>query len=134
MKFMWRNDLIEDFLKLSIYLWLCWVFVAVEVFSLVMASGGYSVIAGCRILIALASLIVGHRLQGVQTGIAADHGLSSCGYRALEHKLNSDGAPALLLCGMWDLPRSGIEPVSPELADGLFTTEPPGKPCCCFFF
>ena len=30
---------------------------------------------------------------------------------------------------MWDLPESGIEPVSPALADGFFTPEPPGKPC-----
>ena len=29
---------------------------------------------------------------------------------------------------MWDLPGSGIEPVSPALAGGFFTTEPPGKP------
>ena len=29
---------------------------------------------------------------------------------------------------MWDLPGSGIEPMSPVLAGGLFTTEPPGKP------
>ena len=29
---------------------------------------------------------------------------------------------------MWDLPRSGLEPVSPELADGFLTTAPPGKP------
>ena len=29
---------------------------------------------------------------------------------------------------MWDLPRLGIEPVSPTLAGELFTTEPPGKP------
>ena len=29
---------------------------------------------------------------------------------------------------MWDLPRSGIEPVSPALAGGFFTTESPGKP------
>ena len=28
---------------------------------------------------------------------------------------------------MWDLPRSGIEPMSPALAGGFFTTEPPGK-------
>ena len=27
-----------------------------------------------------------------------------------------------------DLPHSGIEPVSPALAGGVFTTEPPGKP------
>ena len=34
---------------------------------------------------------------------------------------------------MWELPRSGLEPVSTALAGGLllllfFTTEPPGKP------
>ena len=28
---------------------------------------------------------------------------------------------------MWDLPRPGIEPLSPALAGGFFTTEPPGK-------
>ena len=27
-----------------------------------------------------------------------------------------------------DLPKSGIEPVSPALAGGLLTIEPPGKP------
>ena len=29
---------------------------------------------------------------------------------------------------MWDLPDSGIKPVSPGLAGGFFTAEPPGKP------
>ena len=29
---------------------------------------------------------------------------------------------------MWDLCGSGIEPVSPALAGGCFTSEPPGKP------
>ena len=29
---------------------------------------------------------------------------------------------------MWDLPGSGIEPVSPGLTGGFFTTEPPEKP------
>ena len=28
---------------------------------------------------------------------------------------------------MWDLPRPGIEPVSPALAGGFLTTVPPGK-------
>lgn len=32
-----------------------------------------------------------------------------------------------LLCGLWDLPRPEIEPVSPTLASGFFTTES-GKP------
>ena len=28
---------------------------------------------------------------------------------------------------MWDLPRPGMEPVSPVLAGGFLTTGPPGK-------
>ena len=32
------------------------------------------------------------------------------------------------LRGMWNLPRSGIKPVSPALTGGFFTTEPLGKP------
>ena len=35
----------------------------------------------------------------------------------------------LLFIPPGDLPDSGVEPASPLLADGLFTTEPPGKPC-----
>ena len=42
-------------------------------------------------------------------------GPSSCGTRAeLPHS-------------MWNLPRPGIEPMSPELADGFLTPGPPGK-------
>ena len=32
-----------------------------------------------------------------------------------------------------DLPDPGIEPVSPALAGGFFTTEPPGKPLCILY-
>ena len=55
-----------------------------------------------------ASLVAEHRLQTRR--------LSSCGSRAQ------------LLRSMWDLPRPGLEPVSPALAGGLSTTAPPGKP------
>ena len=34
---------------------------------------------------------------------------------------------------MWDLPRPGLEPVSPAWAGRLSTTAPPGKPECIFF-
>ena len=34
----------------------------------------------------------------------------------------------LLFPSPGDLPDSGIEPVSPALADSFFITEPPGKP------
>ena len=36
--------------------------------------------------------------------------------------------------GMWDLPGPGIKPVSPSLAGGFLSTEPPGKPNRVFFF
>ena len=60
---------------------------------------------------------------------------SSCGSWALEGRLNSCGSPAWLPCHGWDLPRAGIEPVSPALADGFFTTESQGKPwlTACFW-
>ena len=38
------------------------------------------------------------------------------------------GAGAELVCSMAGLPRSGSEPMSPALAGGFFTNEPPGKP------
>ena len=56
----------------------------------------------------VASLVAEHRLQ--------TRSLSSCGSRAQ------------LLRGMWDLPRPGLEPVSPALAGRFSTTAPPGKP------
>ena len=34
-----------------------------------------------------------------------------------------------LLRGTWDLPRPGLEPMSPALAGRFSTTAPPGKPC-----
>ena len=62
-----------------------------------------------------ASLVVEHKLQTRR--------LSSCGSRTQP------------LCGMWDLPRPGLQPVSPALAGGLLITAPPGKPqSFCFNF
>ena len=55
-----------------------------------------------------ASLVAEHRLQTRR--------FSNCGSRAQ------------LLCGMWDPPRPGLEPVSPALAVRFSTTAPPGKP------
>ena len=65
-------------------------------------------IAVHRPLTIMASLVAEHRLQMRR--------LSSCGSRAQ------------LLRGMWDLPRPGLEPVSPALVGGFSTTAPPGKP------
>ena len=49
-------------------------------------------------------------------------------HRLQTRRLSSCGSRAQLLCGMWDPPRPGLEPVSPALAGRLSTTVPPGKP------
>ena len=59
-----------------------------------------------------ASLVAEHRLQTRR--------VSTCGSRAQ------------LLRGMWDLPRPGLEPLSPALAGRFSTTAPPGKPHWAF--
>ena len=51
------------------------------------------------------------------------------GHRLQTRRLSSCGSRAQLLRGMWDLPRPGLEPVSPALAGRSSTTAPPGKPC-----
>ena len=86
------------------------------------------------LLIVVASLVAEHGLQahGLQQlqhagSVVVARGLSSCGSRALEHRLSSCGAQVQLLRGMWDLPRPGVEPVSLALTGGFLTTEPPGK-------
>ena len=57
----------------------------------------------------------GAQAVGAQPSVVVAHGLSIC----------VTWAP--LLHGMWDLPRPGIEPVSPALKGGFSTTEPPEK-------
>ena len=97
---------------LFIYFWLCWVFVSVRGLSLVAASGDHSSLQ-CTGLSLSWPLVAEHRLQTCR--------LSSCGSRAqLRH-------------GMWDLPRPGLEPVSPALAGTLSTTVPAGKPLIFLF-
>ena len=95
------------FKVLFIYLWLCWVFASVRGLSLVAASGGHS--SSRRAGLSLSRpLVAEHRLQ--------------------THRLSNYGSRAQLLHGMWDLPRPGLEPVSPALAGRFSTTAPPGKP------
>ena len=49
-------------------------------------------------------------------------------HRLQMRRLSSCGSRAELLRGMWDLPRPGLEPVSPALAGRFSTTAPPRKP------
>ena len=59
----------------------------------------------------------------IAASLAAEHRLQM-------RRLSNCGSRAQLLRGMWDLPRPGLEPVSPALAGRLSTTAPPGKPSC----
>ena len=54
-------------------------------------------------------------------------------HRLQTRRLSNCGSRAQLLCGTWDLPRPGLEPVSPALAGRFSTTAPPGKPNIGFF-
>ena len=69
-----------------VYLWLCWVFIAVRGLSLVEASGVYSSLqcAGFSLRWLLLLQSTGSRRAG----------FSSCGSRALELRLSSCGAQA----------------------------------------
>ena len=84
------------FLKI-IYLfvcfWLCWAFIAALTFLFAecRAGGGSSVVEVHRLLIAVASVIVKHGLQGTGASVVAVSGLSSCGSQALEQSLSSCG-------------------------------------------
>ena len=49
-------------------------------------------------------------------------------HRLQTRRLSNCGSRAQLLCSMWDLPRPGLELVSPALAGRFSTTAPPGKP------
>ena len=55
-------------------------------------------------------------------------------HRLQTRRLSSCGSRAQLLRGMWDLPRPGLEPVSPALAGRFSTTAPPGKPIIHLLF
>ena len=119
------DECVVFFFLNNIYFWLHWVFAAACGLSLVAASRGYSSLQctgfSLRWLLLLWSTGFRHA------------GFSSCGLWALEHRLSSCGAQAQLLCGTWDLPGPGLEPVSPALAGGFLTTAPPGKSRMCSF-
>ena len=90
-----------------IYLFrLYWVFTALLGFSLVVASGGYSLVVVLRLLIVVASL-------------------SSV---VVAHELSCQPCPQPRPRSMWNLPRSGMELMSPVLAGRFLSTAPPGKP------
>lgn len=76
------------------------VFVGMHGLSLVPESRGCSLAAVLQLLVLVTSLMGSRHV-----------GFSSCG----------------MLCGMWNIPGPGIEPVFCALPGGFSTTGPPGK-------
>ena len=68
-----------------------------------------------------------HRPLTIAASLVAEHRLQT-------RRLSNCGSRAQLLRGMWDLPRPGLEPVSPALACRFSTTAPPGKPSTSLIF
>ena len=95
-------------------------------FSLAVASGVCSLVAGLGLLLVVAALIMEHQLWGVQA--------STCSKWAQKSRF-PDSRPqsqqcctrARLLCSTWDLPGAGIRPTPPALAGRFLTTGPLGE-------
>ena len=105
--------------------WLCWVFTAAWAFS-GRGERGYSLVAVSGLLGVVSSLVAEHGLWGARASAAAE--FNGCGSRAAGHRLSSCGSWAPLLQAMWNLPRSGMEPVSPALAGRFLPTSHQGSP------
>ena len=107
------------FKKTFIYFWMPWVFVALlRLFSSCSERGLPS---SCG---TVASHCNGFSCCRART--LGPLGFSSYGTWAQQLLLSEQQGQ--LTCSMWDLPRSGIEPVSLALKGGFFTTGPPEKP------
>ena len=77
--------------------WLCWVFVAVHWLSLVVASGGYSLVEMQELLIVVASFVEQCTLKGTWASVVA------CGLRSWGSQ-----PPGVISCGTWGLVTYGI--------------------------
>ena len=76
------------------------------------SQSGLLFVVVCGLLIAVASLVAGLQAHGLQQ-------LWHASSVVVARRLSSCGAWAQLLHSMWDLPRPGIESVSPALAGGF---------------
>ena len=66
-------------------------------FSLIAESRGYSLGAMCGLLIAVASLVVEHRLYGTSASVAAVPGLQSAGSIVVAHRFSCPTACGIFL-------------------------------------
>ena len=108
------------FLKIAIYFWLRWVFIA-----------GWGLLSSCGVGAYHCGTFsrCGPQTVGTQAWVVSAHGLSSYRLQTPERRLSTCGGWVLLPHGVWDLPRPGIESESPELAVRFLTSGPRGKPC-----
>ena len=68
-----------------------------------------------------------HWLPDVTASLLVERGFSGVGASLLAGPGLTVGARAQSSCGTWDLPKPGIEPVSPALGGRFLTPGPPGK-------
>lgn len=96
-------------------------------FSLVIMSGGCSLVVTRELLIVVSS-VVEHGFWNTQASVVETLGLSGCSSWALERRFNSCRTWTYLLLSIWGLPGAGMKPVPAAFAGGFFMTKPPGKP------
>ena len=100
------SKILLDFIYL-LYFWLHWVFIAEHGFSIIAEIRDYSSL-GCMGF-SLQRLLLLHSTDSRHTGFR------SC------------GSWAKVLCSVWNLPRAGMEPMSPALACGFSSIVLTGK-------
>ena len=106
---LWKVDRMGFFFKIyyCLLFWLWWAFTAAHRVSPAAASRGYSVL--CSMHFSSCWLLL------LQSTGSRHVGFGCC------------SAQAQLLCGLWDLPGPGIEPVSSALPGRFLTTRPTGR-------
>ena len=114
----WVFFFFSFFRILFTYFFLCWVFIAAQAFSLVVASRGYSLVV-IRGLIMEASLVAEHRLQGTLASVAVACRLWSTGSIAVVHWLSYSA------CGIF--PDQGSNPCLLHWQVDSLPIELPGK-------
>ena len=88
----------------------------------------------CGLLIAVTSHAMEHGRQGMGASEVAARGLRSCSCQAPQLGRTQAVELTCSTTEIWDLPRSGIKPLSPALTGGFFTLSQQGSPCILAFF
>ena len=115
-------NLLVNFFKQFIY-WLCWVFVATRALQLWRA--GAALQMWCAGFCCYGARALGCTAFSSCSGKAQQ--LQFLGSRAQAQQLWCTSLVVLQRVVLWTRSGPGMEPVFPALADGIFTTEPPGK-------